>query len=679
MLDLALAKQFAKLLHPELHHQKVAEGADQGVDYFERWWLVKGRAEFPYWSYLSEPEKKWLAEPVSQLNLGAIQLPLPRALSVALSFRPDVNAKFAANQASGVADPKALVGWFYAMGIHEHLFSDLIQLELISQLDRSVKPEKPSNSETSLIVPHPTVLMVLVWSMLDSKLQKMMDLENPESRFRFIAWFFSNAFEVFRLEKLLANRWKSWLQEPLLLENRTDTLPRFAVQAHSLMKPDERPNLKTADGLQQMNHWVSSQLQSKGKWHWLVDKTPPKSALPFPRFEPELAAKSVSEPKKQRPFGLNLIGFAYGELGIGEDLRMAVAACEAAKIPYRIVNIKPGDEIRQEDMDLKERIEKGIKVASYAINVFIMPGFDSVSRIFMRHGDFVFKDFYNIGWWPWELASWPKAWGSAFEIVDEVWGGSQFSYEMYQQANPKPSFLMPLAVSVERAKTYSRKHFGLPQEEFLFLYVFDFNSHLKRKNPEAAIKAFQKAFPIGSKSSAKAGLVLKIMNTKLKDPAWLQFEKLFAGDQRIHVINKTLGREEVLGLIQTCDAYISPHRAEGFGRTLAEAMLFGKPVVATNYSGNQFYMNPQVTLPVDYELISIAKGDYHFVENEDGAVWAEPSITHLAKQMQVAIEKAKDPQFKSALQKYAKETFDPARTGRLLTARLAQIKAKLDQ
>ena len=699
MLDLALAKQFARLLHPELKEAsdrapaKNHQNAANEFNYFERWWLIKGRAEFPYWSLLSAAEKSWLGAPASKIKVGETEITLPRALELALSFRPDVTEKFAANQTSGAADPKALAGWFFAMGIHEHLLTDLISLEMVGQLDRSVKIPGIDNRSAQSLVPSPTVLMVLVWSMLDTKLQKLMDLQNPESRFRFIAWFFANAFEVFRLEKLLANRWKSWLREPILLDNRTDSLPRFAVQAHFLMKPDERPNIQTPEGVNQMNDWVDDQTKAKGKWRWLVDKSPPSPELPYPRFDPLLANQKLAEPKKQRPFGVNLIGFAYGELGIGEDLRMAVAACEAADIPYRIVNIKPGEEIRQEDMELKDRIEKGKKNPSYAINVFIMPGFDSVSRLLMRHGDFVFNGFYNIGWWPWELATWPKAWDNAFEIVDEVWGGSEFSHHMYQSSSNKPSSLMPLAVSVERAKTYSRKHFKLAEEDYLFLYVFDFNSHLKRKNPQAAIKAFQKAFPFETEgqalkskgagkeklitNDAKVGLVLKVMNTKPNSPDWLEFEKLIAGDERIQVINQTLDREEILGLIQVCDAYVSPHRAEGFGRTLAEAMLFGKPVIATNYSGNAFYMHPQLTLPVEYKLVQLKKGDYHFVEDSDDAVWAEPSIDDMAKQMQSAIDKSQDPAYKKTLMQYAQTTFDPARTGRLMKERLEQIQDQL--
>ncbi len=55
---------------------------------------------------------------------------------------------------------------------------------------------------------------------------------------------------------------------------------------------------------------------------------------------------------KQRPFGVNLIGFAFGELGIGEDIRMAAEEFEEAGIPVSIVNISPGHQVRQKDLSL---------------------------------------------------------------------------------------------------------------------------------------------------------------------------------------------------------------------------------------------------------------------------------------------------------------------------------------
>jgi glycosyltransferase involved in cell wall biosynthesis len=354
---------------------------------------------------------------------------------------------------------------------------------------------------------------------------------------------------------------------------------------------------------------------------------------------------------------------------------MAVAVCQAAKVPYNIINISPGQEIGQGDKALAEELEKGPNRLIYPINIFCMPGFDVAARVYLKFGEKAFENHYNIGWWPWELGVWPKAWQGAFELVDELWGCSQFSFEMYERSTQKPVIAMPLATSIERVKMYSRKHFGLPARPFLFLYVFDFNSHLERKNPFAAIEAFEKAF----RAKENVGLVLKVMNSKPDNPQWISFVERIKRDKRIFLLSKTLERSEVLGLIQTCDAYVSPHRAEGFGRTLTEAMLMGKPVVATNYSGNQFFMNPDISFPVDYDLVPVKAGDYHFVETEDGAVWASPSIAHMASQMQAAIKFIHTTGAKEKIMHYASSVFAPQRTAQLMLERLDAVQKLLVQ
>jgi len=690
MQELALAKHFASLLHLSDWMKAV----DQDIaspdmtssisERFESWWLVKGRAQYPYWSYLSDDEKAWLSESVGELNLHQLKLPLIRALSLIMTLRPDVIAKFSERQGDGSYDPNAVAGWYFSSGVYEHLFSELITLASIRDLDRPILLEAKEEVEPLGGIPQVSVLMFLVWSMLERSMQDQMDLHQTKGRYYFLAWFFSSALKIFKLDRLITSRWKLWLQENLIIGSSKAAIPRFAMLAYSLSKPTDRPKLETPLGAKQLLDWSASQLSAKGAWHWLLE--PSLSPVKLPKiFDPTQKSEDENT-KRAKPFGLNLIGFAYGELGIGEDIRMAVAACEAAKIPYKIVNISPGDDVRQNDLTLKERIEGVKEQTRYAINVFIMPGFDMVSRLFLRQGNEVFDGYYNIGWWPWELAVWPKAWDRAFDLVDEVWAGSQFSFEMYKASTNKPISLMPLAVSVANVKTLDRKHFNLPEDSYLFLYIFDFNSHLKRKNPEAAIEAFQKAFPMKSSkvkgkasTPSKVGLVLKVMNTKLKDPKWLAFEKICVEDERIQIINQTLDREEILGLIQTCDAYVSPHRAEGFGRTLAEAMLLGKPVIATNYSGNAFYMEPTLTLPVDYDLVPAREGDYHFVENEDQAVWAEPSIHHMAKQMALAMKKSQDETHFTKLKEWAQGQFDPARTGKIIKKRLTAIKAILSK
>ncbi len=672
MLDLDLAKRFAWLLRADVRKgKKSSENLDEA---FAQWWLVQGRAEYPYWSYLTDAQKLALFEPTGKMPVGKLEQVVPKIMQLVLSRRPDVIQKFSVEKNLNV---QAVAGWFWVMGLIEHALTSAVALDQIRDLDRPVLVDPSLDPNPVLEAPSPTILMSIAWHLMGPELQAQMDLTKSESRYRYLCWFFAVARPLFKFEAIIANRWKSWLLQLLPVDAANPALgelPRFALMEVALMDAKKRPNLKTAAGLEQLRTWSVDVIKPNQKWAWLKEKiTYQDNGLPVetkPIWQPQVKpADATAINLKKRPFGVNLFGFAQGELGLGEDLRMAVAVCKAAKIAYNIINIRPGQEIGQGDTALADELDKGPNKLIYPINIFCMPGFDVAARVYLKFGDKAFEHHYNIGWWPWELGVWPKAWQGAFELVDELWGCSQFSYEMYTRSTQKPVIAMPLSTSIERVKTYPRKHFGLPVKPCLFLYVFDFSSHLERKNPLAAIEAFQKAFS----AKESVGLVLKVMNSKPDNPQWLAFVEKIKLDKRIHLISTTLERSEVLGLIQACDVYVSPHRAEGFGRTLTEAMLMGKPVVATNYSGNQFFMNPEISFPVDYELVPVKAGDYHFVENEDGAVWANPSITHMASQMRASMDFVKKPHAKEQIAQYAAGVFAPEHTALLLVERLAAV------
>jgi glycosyltransferase involved in cell wall biosynthesis len=656
-----LALQYVWLLRKDV--RKGALSSAPPTSFFYQWWILQGRSEYRAWDSLTDKQRDSLRQLTTAMTIDGVEIKLPHAISLIANLRADVREKFTEN---GKLNALALAGWFFMMGIKEHALEPIIDDELIRMLDKPLISQ--NNSESSLsdgkvTVPSLTILMRLIWEMLDSSIKKNMPLDKVDSRENFIHWFFGSALKSYPLGPLLANRWKCWLlQDQLAFPQAQITVPRFALIDYQV-QPELRKqfNLDSIDGAKGLLNWSKTALADK--WSWLLeeDHLDSKKSIPI-------------VPLKQRPFGVNLYGFAFGELGIGEDLRMAVAACESAGIPYRIVNINAGNDLRQNDVVLSQQVEDSLHEAPYAINIFCLPAFDMVARVFLKMGPEHFDNHYNIGWWPWELSTWPAAWGSVFDLVDEVWSGSSFSLETYQKNTLKPCFLMPLATNVDRVKTLTRKHFGLPKTAFLFLYVLDFNSSLNRKNPHALVEAFKQAFGSGDRSVA---LVLKIMNVSEEDSRWQEFKSLCAQDSRIHILNTTMDRPEILGLIKVCDAYVSPHRAEGFGRTLAEAMLFGKPVVATNYSGNVDFMEPSLTLPVDYELVPVGEGDYHFVEPQDQAVWAEPSIAHLAEQMQSARLMAKNPEQVKSIMSYARQELSVGKTAKLLKARLSQIQTQL--
>ena len=326
----------------------------------------------------------------------------------------------------------------------------------------------------------------------------------------------------------------------------------------------------------------------------------------------------------QKNLGVNLIGYAFGELGIGEDVRMAAFALEAAKIPFTVINFRPGDDIRQNDRSIAQWVTNE---AIYPINIVCLTALEHL-RLYAEQGVALFKNHYTIGYWPWELQNWPANWQHCFSLVDEVWASSQHTWQAAQKVSPVPVYIMPMAVAIPKVKRYTRKQWLLPETDYLFVFSFDGNSSLARKNPLGVIEAFNWAFPNGHEA---VGLVIKCMRPDAKNPAWQRILKLAATDSRIQIIDQMLSKPEVLGLYKVCDCFVSLHRAEGFGRGIAEALLLGLKVIATDHGGNVDFCLPESAYLVCSKLCKVGKKDY--VE-ATGQFWAEPDLANAASHMQ---------------------------------------------
>ena len=83
-------------------------------------------------------------------------------------------------------------------------------------------------------------------------------------------------------------------------------------------------------------------------------------------------------------------------------------------------------------------------------------------------------------------------------------------------------------------------------------------------------------------------------------------------------------------LVAACDCYVSLHRSEGYGLTMAEAMALAKPVIATSYSGNLAFMTPDTSYLVPYTPVSVENGAGPY---PPGMEWAEPDIGEAARLM----------------------------------------------
>jgi glycosyltransferase involved in cell wall biosynthesis len=220
--------------------------------------------------------------------------------------------------------------------------------------------------------------------------------------------------------------------------------------------------------------------------------------------------------------------------------------------------------------------------------------------------------------------------GGGLDAVDEVWMNSEFAAKGVRKVTAKPVRVLPLPVRLPVPSATDRSTLGLP-DGFLFLFVFSYASSFERKNPDGLVRAFKQAFAPGEGPLAVAKSVMGDAHSDERER--LRYE---AGDRPdILLLENYLLPGDKNALMAACDCYISLHRSEGFGLTMAEAMALGKPTIATGYSGNLEFMTSENSFLVGFGegRVPPQTGRY-----PSGALWADPDLNEAAALMRRVCE-----------------------------------------
>jgi glycosyltransferase involved in cell wall biosynthesis len=167
--------------------------------------------------------------------------------------------------------------------------------------------------------------------------------------------------------------------------------------------------------------------------------------------------------------------------------------------------------------------------------------------------------------------------------------------------------------------------------------------------------------------------VVLVIKTTFGDrhPEDLTLLREHAAGYPIRIIDSTMSQSEILSIIAASDAYVSLHRSEGFGLSMLEAMLLGKPVIATRYSGNLEFMDASNSLLVDFEMTKLKEDLPNYPR---GLQWADPATGHAARLMQFVYKnraEARELGLKGRRDVLAKMSYEIA--GRRMEKRLAEI------
>jgi glycosyltransferase involved in cell wall biosynthesis len=362
--------------------------------------------------------------------------------------------------------------------------------------------------------------------------------------------------------------------------------------------------------------------------------------------------------------GLNVFGYLQAEDGLGQVARSLVAAASAVGLPHgahaiRLTNSSQahervfcgGEDGQDYDVDIvcanADQIDTSLE---------LLPEDDRPAR-------------RSAGVWFWETEVFPERYHSAFDRLDEVWAPSRFIAAALERCGRLPVRQLPLPVPVPSWTTsLTRRDLGLP-EGFLVLYVFSWGSVAERKNPAAALTAFQRAFEPGD----GAHLVLKSVGG---DTSIGGIEALRLASDRtdVHFYDGPVRAHQLKAMVEHCDCYLSLHRSEGFGLTMAEAMALGRPVVATAWSGNLEFMDEDTAHLVPASLVPIPE---HVPYYGGCGRWAEPDVEAAAGALRRVYE---DPVGAAALgaraRAHLERTRSLAATGWALEELAAALRAR---
>ncbi len=317
-------------------------------------------------------------------------------------------------------------------------------------------------------------------------------------------------------------------------------------------------------------------------------------------------------------FGVDLYGPVDLVTGLGTSSRGFACAMQHARLPVHLVptgHLYTG--VTSVDTGLASDPRR-FPITVEHVNA------DSTERFLWHFGDDLASARARVAVWYWELAAFRPDWIPNTRYYDEIWVASRFVQRSVSAVTNVPVVVVPPPVTLTAPGELRpvRKRFGVSDEQFLFLYVFDYSSYVDRKNPFCLVDAFIDEFS----AEPDVHLLLKLSHA---DPTAAGYGRLMAAAEahdNITLASDLLDDADLESLFRTADCYVSPHRSEGFGLTPAEAMLRDCPVIATDYGATTDFLTPETGFPLEYTLVELEEDQGPYPR---GYVWADASREHL--------------------------------------------------
>lgn len=237
---------------------------------------------------------------------------------------------------------------------------------------------------------------------------------------------------------------------------------------------------------------------------------------------------------------------------------------------------------------------------------------------------------------PWEYGWLPSAWVDQLRRnVDEVWAYSNFVRETYVRSGfPETKvFIVPCGVN---PGVFNPNPVGGPlplgtNKSFKFLFVG--GAATARKGFDILLRAYVNEF------SSKEDVCLVVKDYFYGNVEWQINEmRNRPGCPEILYLYSEVPYSIMPGIYRTCDCYVHPYRAEGFGLPILEAMASGLPAIVTGYGPSLDYCNHTNSYLVPAQVVTFPERSVGGFPTVDAPFWAEPDGAELARLMRHVFE-----------------------------------------
>jgi glycosyltransferase involved in cell wall biosynthesis len=318
-----------------------------------------------------------------------------------------------------------------------------------------------------------------------------------------------------------------------------------------------------------------------------------------------------------------VVGLLRAPIGIGESARLCLAALQ--ELGYSVQHFDVTGLRRRKDEISLEVTANGTASFEDQGPLLLHLNAPQMPRVLATLGRRRVGGRLLIGYWHWELPGMPRAWSRMATKLHEIWVPSEFCASAVSAQTSKPVRVVPHPVRPYAGPPWDRRQIGLSERHVVVLCIYDMGSSQARKNPVGAVRAFRRAF--GDREDTV--LVVKVRDPGASRAAFDALKAEIGGARNIRLLAESLTGDEMASLVAGGDIVLSLHRSEGFGLIPAQAMLAGKPVVATGWSGNMQFMDSESAALVPYRLVPVH--DPQGIYPAGGQLWAEPDLEAAAE------------------------------------------------